>query len=408
MVTRASSIQTKIEEFSKFSDSKDNLGRIFGTTAFIEAGRKLKSYMIDAGLETSVDAIGNVRGRLPSPNPDAKILAIGSHFDTIKNSGKYNGILGILIGIEILKGFREQNLIFPFHIEVIGFSEGEGVRFHSAHLGSKVLAGQFDEQLLLLKDDQGLELRELLKKFSSVYENITKSAIPKEKWLAFVDIHIEPGEKLNEINTPVAIADKISGNKKVDIKFTGKAAHAGSVTMEERKDALAAAARFVLKVEEYAQRDRNEVLATIGRMQVKNAATNIIPSLVTCSLDLRGNNNEKLNEAYQELYIKCERICRKRGVYFDWNLVDEVSPAVCSRSINEQLSRAITASGLQPHLVPSGLASESTVIHSVAPVSMLFVRDSNDVSYNPNEEVTTEDITAALNVTEYFLKNFRP
>lgn len=407
MATKAALVQKRIDTLAEFSDSKKNLSRQFGTPAFIDAGRKIKEYMIQAGLETHVDSIGNVRGRIPSSNPDAKLLVVGSHFDTIENSGKYNGTVGILIAIEAAAHLIKQKISLPYHVEVIAFSEGEGVRFHSAHLGSRALVGSFDEQLVYLEDEKGITLRDLLKALDSNYEKIIRATIPKDKWLAFLDIHIEPGEQLNKLNIPVALAEKIYGHKRIDIKFIGKAAHTGSLAMDERKDALAAAAKFVLKVEDFANHDRNNILATIGRMKVQNAATNVIPSLVSCSLDMRGTDEKKLNGAYEDLYAICEKICHKRGIYFEWKLLEETAPVVCSPELSAILSNAIERTELKPVAITSGLATEATIISGVAPVAMLFVRDSNDVSYNPDEKVLTEDIQSAIDVTEEFIKNIK-
>lgn len=397
-------VQKRIDTLAEFSDDKKNLSRKFGTPAFIKTGRKIKDYMVEADLITHVDSIGNVRGRMVSASPDAPILVIGSHFDTIENSGKYNGTLGILIAIEAVNRLKQEKISLPFHVEVIAFSEGEGVRFHSAHFGSKALAGMFDEQLVFLEDDKGITLRSLLKHLNSSYEKVIKSAIPADKWLGFLDVHIEPGDQLNRLNVPVAVANEIYGHKRIDIKFKGEAAHTGSMPMEDRKDALAAAAKFVSKVEDYANRDRNNVLATISRLKVQNAATNIIPSLVNCSLDMRGMDDKKLNMAYEDFYLACEKICHKRNIYFEWKLLEETSAVICNEDMSQRLSRAIQKHRIKPESVISGQATESTIISSVAPVTVLFIRDSNGISYNPDEKVLTEDIDVAIDVTFDFVK----
>lgn len=361
-----------------------------------------------AGLETVIDSARNVRGKIESSHPDAKTLVIGSHFDTIENSGKYNGTLGVLLGIEAAAAIKQQQKELPFNLEIIAFSEGEGVRFHSAHFGSKALTGSFDEQLIFLEDEKGISLREVLQDLKTNYEEINKDNIPKEKWIGFLDIHIEPGEQLNSRDIPVAIAKSIYAHKRIDIKFSGEAAHAGSVPMDERKDALVAAAKFVLKVEEYASRDRNNILATVGRLKVLNAATNVIPSLVTCSLDMRGLDDHKINEAYEALYTICEKICHKRGIYFEWKLLQETQSVVCSDTLNEYLSEAISSQEIRPVSVISGLATEATIISRIAPVTLMFVRDINGVSYNPHEKVSTEDIQVAIGIIEDFIKRVKP
>lgn len=406
-ISKATLVQKRIDSLSTLTDSNKNLSRQFGTPAFVEAARRIREYMEQAGLDATIDSAGNVRGRLMSASPNAKSLVVGSHFDTIENSGKYNGVLGILVGIAAAASINRQQFQLPFNLEVLGFSEGEGVRFHSAHLGSRALTGTFDEQLVFLEDDRGITLREVLKELKTDYEKISKDFIPRNKWLGFLDIHIEPGNQLGDKNIPVAVAESIYGHKRIDIKFSGVAAHAGSVPMDERKDALAAAAKFVLKVEEYASKGRNNILATIGRLKVLNAATNMIPSQVTCSLDMRGLDASKLSEAYEDLYKICEKICHKRGIYFEWRLLQETPPITCDEKISRYLMQAISAKGYKPLNIVSGLATEASVISEVAPVTVMFIRDSQGISYNPHEEVTTEDIQLAIDITEEFIKQVK-
>lgn len=364
--------------------------------------------MINAGLETRIDAAFNVRGVFKSADANARTLVIGSHFDTIEKSGKFNGTLGILIAIEAAASIIRQEIALPFHLEIIAFSDGEGVRFHAAHLGSKAVAGIFDEQLIFMEDDKNISLKELFAELETGYEAISKDFIPADKWLGYLDIHIEPGEQLYEKQLPLAIAKSIYGHKRIDIRFIGEAAHAGSVSMSDRKDALAAAAKFVLKVEDYAWKDRNDIMATIGRLKVLNAATNMIPSTVICSLDLRSLDGKRLNEAYEEMYSICEKICHKRGIYFEWKLMEETSPVVCDNKINRYLADAMREHKLEPANIISGLATEATIITKVAPVGLLFIRDANGISYNPNEEVLPEDILLAVEITESFIKKIQP
>lgn len=360
--------------------------------------------MQEAGLETREDAAKNIRGRIKSSQPGAKTLVIGSHFDTIENSGKYNGSLGILVAIETAVSLIQQEISLPFHLEIIAFSEGEGVRFHSAHLGSRALAGLFDEQLLVLEDEKGITLKTVLTELKTDYDQIIKDFIKPSEWLGYLDIHIEPGDHLREKHVPVGFATSIYGHKRIDIQFTGLPGHSGSVPMEERRDALSAAAKFVLKVENYASKERNGILATIGRLKVINPATNVIPSNVKCSLDMRSLNDNRLSEAYENIYSICEKICHKRNIYFEWKLLQETPPVVCDEKLNRILATSVKEKGIEVLSVISGLATEATVLCKVSPVSILFVRDSNGVSYNPNENVFTDDIQTAIDVTQSFVK----
>lgn len=406
-ISKSTTVQKRIDILASYTDSNKNLSRQVGTPAFIEAGKRIKEYMINAGLDTRVDAALNVRGIWRSANANAKTLVIGSHFDTIENSGKFNGTLGILVAIEAAASVIKKEIALPFHLEIIAFSDGEGVRFHSAHLGSKAVAGLFDEQLIFMEDDKGVTMQELFNELKTGYDAISKDFIPADKWLGYLDIHIEPGEQLYSKGLPLAIAKSIYGHKRIDIRFIGEAAHAGSVQMADRKDALAAAAKFVLKVEEYASKDRNNILATVGRLKVLNAATNVIPSTVTCSLDMRSLDGARLNEAYEEMYTICEKICHKRSIYFEWKLMEETFPVVCDENINQVLTGIMKDRNLQPESIISGLATEATIISKVAPVGLLFIRDANGISYNPNEEVNQEDIQAAIEITEEFIRQIQ-
>lgn len=402
--TKAALIQKRINVLAALSDNKKGLSRQFGTPAFKEASKKIREWMQESGLETREDAAKNIRGLLRSTSKNAKTFVIGSHFDTIENSGKYNGSLGILIGLEAAASLLQQKTELPFNLEVIAFSEGEGVRFHSAHFGSKAIAGMFDEQLLFLEDEKGISLKSVLSELNTDYNQISKDHLQPGDWMGYLDIHIEPGDQLREKHIPVAIASNIYGHKRIDIQFIGEAGHSGSVSMDDRKDALAAAAKFVLKVENYASKERNGIMATIGRLKVINAATNVIPSNVKCSLDMRSLSEDRLNAAYEEMYTICEKICHKRGIYFEWKLLQETMPVVCDDRLNQMMEDSIKEASLVPVTVISGLATEATILRKVAPVSILFVRDSNGVSYNPNEKVLTEDIQKAVDVTENFIK----
>ena len=402
--SKAALVQKRINTLASFSDSKKNLSRQFGSPAFVETAKKIQEWMQEAGLETRQDAAKNVRGRIKSSHPGARTLVIGSHFDTIENSGKYNGSLGILIAIEAASGLIQNDISLPFHLEIIAFSEGEGVRFHSAHLGSKALAGLFDEQLLVLEDEKGITLKTVLSELQTGYDQIIKDFLKPSEWLGYLDIHIEPGDQLREKHVPVGFATSIYGHKRIDIQFTGLPGHSGSVPMGERRDALAAAAKFVLKVENYASKERNGILATIGRLKVINAATNVIPSDVKCSLDMRSLNETRLNEAYEDIYTICEKICHKRNIYFEWKLLQETPPVICDEKLNRLLASSVKEKNIEVLSVISGLATEATVLCKVSPVSILFVRDSNGISYNPNEDVLTDDIQTAIDVTQSFVK----
>lgn len=402
---RATLIQQRIDELASLSDHEKHISRQFGSPAFLEAAQKIKEWMEEAGLQTRIDAAGNVRGRYSSSQEDAKIFIVGSHYDTITNAGKFDGALGILVGIDIAAYFISQNTALPYHLEIVAFSEGEGARFHAAYLGSKALAGLFDEQLLYLKDEEGNTLRQVLESMHTSFTQISEDYIPREDWLGFLDVHLEPGNVLFSKKLPVGVASAIYGLKRIDIQFKGEAGHAGTVPLDIRRDALAAAAKFVLKVESYALKDRNNVMATIGLLEVLNATTNVIPAKVSCSLDLRSMDKGRINEAYEELYDICESICHKRNIYFEWKLLQETPPVTFDSQFNEVLQEIISSHNLEYKELVSGATSEASVIFQVAPVCTLFVRGAKGISHNPNEFVQQEDIGKAVAITEDFLQS---
>lgn len=401
---RAEKIEERIQELARFSDEPDFLSRIFGTKAFIECQNKIESWMKEAGLETCIDNIGNVRGKLLSQNNNAKTFVIASHFDTVINAGKYDGPLGILAGLDVMENLVAQNIQLPFNIELIAFSDEEGVRFHTSYLGSKIVAGNSNPDLLQTKDDNGILLEEVLQNLQYDSTKLLQDAIPPEKWLGYYEIHIEQGPVLYKNNIPAGIVTAVAGQRRVSIEFTGVPGHAGTVPMNMRSDALSAAAEFILAVERFASAKKSSVVATVGKIEVQHAASNVIPGKVRCSLDLRSGSKKKLSKAYQEVNEICEDICNTRKIYFEWNLVYETNPITCDESLIKLLKKSIKQKGIEVIEMESGAGHDAVAISSVAPVSMLFVKCYKGISHNPLEKVEIKDIGAALEISDNFIQ----
>ncbi len=249
---RAEKIEGRIQELAQYSDEQDCLSRIFGTKAFLECQNKIELWMKEAGLQTYIDNIGNVRGKLLSKENDAKTFVIASHFDTVTNAGKYDGTLGILAGLDVMENLAAKNIHLPFNIELIAFSDEEGVRFHTSYLGSKIVTGNFNSELLETKDDNGISLGQVLQGLQYDDTKLTENAIKSEEWLGYYEIHIEQGSVLYNNNIPAGIVTAVAGKRRVSIEFTGVPGHAGTVPMKMRTDALCAAAEFILAVERFA------------------------------------------------------------------------------------------------------------------------------------------------------------
>lgn len=399
---RAKKIFSRINQLALISEDETCITRTFGTKAFLQASNQVFLWMKEAGLETRIDAIGNVRGRLISKNPSAKTLVIASHIDTVINAGKFDGPLGILMGLDLVEHFIAVKIALPFHIELIAFSDEEGVRFHTTYLGSKVVAGSFDKDLLSRKDKNSITLKEAIVSMHGNPTLINNDGIRPKDWLAYFEIHIEQGPILYENNVPVAIVTAIAGQKKVEITFTGMAGHAGTVPMDMRRDALCCASEFVLTLEQFTLEHKSNLVATVGKLEIVNSASNVIPGKVICSLDMRSADENNLSNAYQLVKNYCQKIADKRSIDLNWNLIQETKSVICDVGLNSLLEKSIQDSNIKLIKLASGAGHDAVPISQVAPISMLFVRCFKGISHNPLENVETKDVAAAIQVSKNF------
>ncbi len=397
---RALDIQNRINELLR----KNPQPELYGSKAFIEKSIAIASWMKEAGLETRIDNIGNVRGILNSNTENAKTFVIGSHFDTGAGSEKYDGILGVLAGINLIEHLKAEQVEFPFNIELIAFAEEEGLRFNYTCLGSKVVAGTFKNKLLELTDNDGISLSEVVKSMHLNPEKLKEDAILPEDFLGYFEIHIEQGCVLADANIPVGIASSIYGQKRIEIIFSGKEGHAGTVPMNKRYDALAAAAKFILSVEKYARREKRNIVATVGKINVHDSATNKIAGYVTCTLDLRSDDEGLLTQAYEIINKECEKICGKRNIYFEWKLIQETEPVICNKKLRKLLATSISEKNIQFISVETGAVYDAAIISKVAPVAMLFLKPLKGVNDHSLEELEKNNIATALEISDDFIK----
>jgi allantoate deiminase len=395
---RASVVRERINELA--AKLKD--GDSFGSQGFIEKSKLIESWMQQAGLKTHIDNIGNIHGKLKTNDPGAKTFLIGSHFDAGISEDKFEGTLGILAGLDVMSHLQSSDL--PFHIELIAFAEEEGMRFNHTRLGSKAVAGIFKNKFLELKDKNGESLAEVLRTMQLVPEKIKSDAIPPEELLGYFEMHVEQGDFLTEANVPVGIAESIFGQKRIEIRFIGKEGHAGSIPMGKRHDALAAAAKFILSVEKYAKKEKRNITTTIGKLSVLDAATNKIPGEVTCIVDVRSDDAELLSEAYEIINSNCEKICDKRNIYFEWNLLQETDPVSCSKKLRKILAAALGEKNIPFATLKCGAVYDAAILAKVTPVCLLLLRPVEE-----NNHSTAEDeqkiIATALEISDHFIKH---
>jgi allantoate deiminase len=400
---RALQINERINQLSLYSDDEQGITRVFGTTSFLECSNKIASWMREAGLETRIDHIGNIRGKLKSKNPDAKTFVIGSHFDTAIHAGKNEGVLGILAGIDLLENLIAENILLPFHIEIIAFSDSQGIRFNCPYLGSRVIAGLFKNKYLNLKDGKGNTLSGVLKSIDYDTEGIKDDAINPENLLGYFEIQIEKESVLFSQKIPVGIVNSILGEKRIEIDFIGKTGAAGVIEMNERNDALCAAAKFILAVEKYAAGEKGNLRATVGKIHVSDSAANVIPGSVTCTLDIRSDDEELLSDAYEIINSTCEKICDKRNIYFEWKLIEETDPVICNKKLKKLLSNSIMQNNFSIVSVESGADQDAAVMGKITPVSILLVRSFKNNGRDSHENAEINDIATALKISDHFI-----
>ncbi|MCW3112971.1 MAG: allantoate amidohydrolase [Segetibacter sp.] len=402
---RAQRIVARINDLAGISEDPKGITRTFGTAAFVEGRDKVADWIKEAGLETRIDSIGNVRGKLSCSQPNAKTFVIASHIDTVVNAGKWDGPLGVIMGLDLVEQLIQTEAELPFNIELIAFSDEEGVRFHTTYLGSKVVTGSFDKHLLGKKDASGIMLKEAIATMGCNISDLQKDAIEADTWLGYFEIHIEQGPVLYERNIPAAVVTSIAGQRRIEITFEGMAGHAGTVPMDRRNDALCCAAGFVLQTEKYAIENKERIVATVGKLNIVNAASNVIPGEVVCSLDVRSADETDLNQACGHLQNLCNKISEARNIKTRWKLIQQTAPVSCDKDLVNLLSHSIAQENLETISLVSGAGHDAVPVSVIAPVAMLFVRCFKGISHNPLEDVELKDIEATVKISDNFIQN---
>ena len=359
---------------------------------------ELRAWADRLGMTTRVDAVGNLRSRLESRAPDARTLYIGSHLDTVPNAGRYDGIIGVVFGYALVEALHEREL--PFHLEVLGFSEEEGVRYGVSFIGSRALVGTADE-LLTVRDKENQSVRDAIVGYGLNPDELP-GAGADDSPLGYLEIHIEQGPVLQDQGAAVGVVSAIVGQSRLTLHFTGRASHAGTTPMHLRRDALAAAARFIVGAEDLANRTPG-LVATVGMIEAKPGAGNVIPGEVSCSLDIRHADDAVRAQSLQELLALAEREAAARQV--ELRVTPKMSEAATpmSERFRALLHAAAEDAGLLHPVLVSGAGHDAQIMAQKMPAAMLFLRSPNALSHHPDEMVNAEDVTAGLRVGARFL-----
>jgi allantoate deiminase len=395
--------QRAIAECRRIAGMSEEVGgttRRFLTPPVREVHALLHGRMETIGMNVSVDAAGNLRGRWHPPAGRSKRLIIGSHIDTVPNAGAFDGILGVTLALECAEIAQELKL--PLTIEIIAFSEEEGVRFGVPFIGSRAAAGRFDPALLKLKDADGATLDDAIRAFGLDPGGIEKAAIDEDA-LGFLEVHIEQGPVLEAEGLQVAAVTAIVGQTRHILTWTGHANHAGTTPMHLRRDALAGAAEWIVAVESLAQRT-DGLVATVGHVDVEPNAGNVIAGAVRVSLDVRHADDAARKSAVDALLAQAETIAARRGLALQCARQMDQPAVPMDERLTAFLAEATEAAGLPVKLMPSGAGHDAMVMASRVPTAMLFLRSPGGLSHHPDETVLEEDVAAALGVCRKFLE----
>ena len=414
--TSAHIVMERCDTLASHSEEPYRLTRRFATPPMRQVNRQVTEWMQAVGMTVHEDNIGNVIGRYEGARPDARTLLLGSHLDTVRDAGKYDGPLGVMIALACVERLHARQQRLPFAIEVLGFADEEGLRYHSAYLGSSVFAGTLNPAVLSQTDSDGITMAQAIRAFGGDPENLLASKRRSDDLLGYCEVHIEQGPILESLNLPVGVVTTITGHSRIIVSFTGMAGHAGTVPMPMRRDALCAAAEFILAVEQMGRSEPGLIttvgqvavepglVATVGQVTVEPGASNVIPGKVVLSLDVRHQDDATRILACQQLRTQARKIGTTRRIDVEWQPVQENGMIPCTPHLIDLLSRAVKQQGYPVHLLPSGAGHDSVKLVTLTNVAMLFVRCKDGISHNPAEAVNSQDVAVAIQVMEQFFK----
>ena len=386
----------RCQTIAGMSETPGGIARTFLCPAMHDVHRTLRGWMEEAGMTVSLDGAGNLRGLYGASAPNAARLLIGSHVDTVPNAGAYDGVLGVMWGIAIVRALEGRRL--PFAVEVIAFSEEEGVRFGVPFIGSRFVNGTLDSELLARTDAGGISVADALRNFG-VEPGLGESP----QYLAYLECHIEQGPVLDALDLPLGVVTAIVGQTRAEVRFHGAANHAGTTPMRLRRDALAAAGRWIACVERFA-RATPGALATVGSIHAYPGAGNVIAGEVFATLDLRHADDEVRHALTSTLRLAAEAIAKSRDLTLEWNTRLNQPAVACDLALTEMLARSVESAGYRVHRLASGAGHDAMIIATMAPIAMLFVRSPGGISHHPGESVRAADVDAALDVGLAFLR----
>jgi allantoate deiminase len=400
-------IWARCEALGRLSEMPGGLTRVYLSGEQAAANDLVLGWMREAGMSARLDAVGNVVGRYEGSRPGSPCLMLGSHLDTVRDAGKYDGMLGVVTAIDCVHALNARGKRLPFAIEVIGFADEEGVRFNATLIGSRAVAGTFRHEVLDAVDKDGVSMREAMQRAGLDPARIADAAHRREDVLAYAELHIEQGPVLEAEGLPVGVVTAINGATRLAVEIEGTAGHAGTVPMALRQDALAAAAECVLAIEERC-RSVPELVGTVGKLETLPGAVNVIPGKVRFTIDLRAPEDRVRLAAVEDVLAALRAICDRRDAALKATKTHEGGVAACAPWLMEQLGTAVAAEHIPVRKLPSGAGHDGMAIIDLCDIGMLFVRCAKGISHNPAEAITLADAEVGARVFLRFIEAFDP
>ena len=389
---RAQEVIARCLKLASFTETPGSVRRTFLSPPMRDCHQEIIKWMEPLGAQVSADAAGNLRALYPGAKADGPRLLIGSHLDTVPNAGAYDGVLGVVLAVALLDALQGRHL--PFAIEVIAFSEEEGVRFRTPFIGSRALVGRLDDQLLNMQDAQGITVRKAIGNFGLNPENIPQAKLGDDA-LGYLEFHIEQGPVLESLNQPLAAVEAIAGQSRLEFTFVGRANHAGTTPMHLRLDAIAGAAEWIGTVERLA-REVPDLVATVGRIEALPGAANVIAAEARLTLDIRHRTDNVRARAVDDLIRQAHEIAARRGLTVREKVLSSQPAVAMDTFLTGEIEQAILKTGCTPHRMVSGAGHDAMIMAEKVPSAMIFLRTPGGISHDPAESVAVEDIEKAI------------
>jgi allantoate deiminase len=390
-------VMAMIEDLAQHTDEPGRLTRLYLSDAHRRAADATLRLMQEAGLNAHIDALGSVIGRVEGANPEAPALLIGSHIDSVVDAGRYDGNLGVVLGIVVVETLKRQGIAPACPIEIVAFGDEENVRFPTNLSTSQALAGRFNPAWLDGRDQDGISFRDALIRFGGDPGGAAALARDPARYRGYLEVHIEQGPLLEAKDLPIGIVSAINGITRARASVIGEAGHAGTVPMNMRRDALAAVAEMIGIVER-AGSTRTDTVATVGAAQVQPGAINVIPARVDFTLDARSPDDAVRLAMVQDIVTECQAAAQRRNVSFTIEPFMESPATPMDKGLIGRLEEAVRSLGIEPLHLSSGAGHDAVAMANLCPSAMLFVRCKGGISHNPAESITTEDADAAARV----------